>query len=516
MPREPSQAGALGLRLERWARAPGKQEGDQVVDDGGAVEPADRSTASGVRAHWRHAVVVGGGLAGLLCAQVLTAHTDQVTLVERDRLPEQARDRSGVPHGRHPHILLESGQEALDSVLPGFTEQLGAAGAPKVGLPGDMVQWQGRWFARLPSTQAVYTGSRAQLEQLVRERVVTAPKVRVADGTEVVGLLGDAAQVRGVVLRERGSRARSELAAELVVDASGRGSQAAGWLTGIGAEPAREERLDTGLAYASRVYRDTRGDLTPGTPGGERRTDALAYYVFPTPAHPSGGGILPMEGGRHLTILFGLRGDEPPTDEEGFLRYAATHLPHPFVHDWLVQAKPLSPVHGFRSTANIRRRYDRPGRRPTGFLVAGDALCTFNPIYGQGMTVAAKTAVALRDALAQPRNPTTSRIQRALLDASRQAWQISAGADRHMPGAIGDPAMTRTRLLQRPADWYLKRVQERYATDPVVATAFRSVLGLSAPVTSLFAPRVARAVLLRTPLPGPAAPPMRRPCQDAR
>ncbi|WP_078888935.1 FAD-dependent monooxygenase [Streptomyces sclerotialus] len=493
-----------------------------MADGRDAVAAAKRprsSASSGAGGRSRHAVVIGGGLAGLLSAHVLTRHAAEVTLVERDRLPAQAPDhRPGVPQGRHPHILLESGQQALDSLLPGFSGQLRAAGSPRVGLPADMVQWQERWFARLPAMQTIFTGSRAQLEQLVRERVFADAALRVLDGTDVVGLTGDAARVHGVVLRERGNGARRVLDADLVVDASGRGSHADRWLTGIGAEPAAEERLDTGLAYASRLYRDTRGELTrDGVAGreGGRSTDALAYYVFPSPAHPNGGGILPVEDGRHLAILFGLRGDEPPTDGEGFLRYAASRLPHPFIHDWLTHSEPLSPVHGFRKTANVRRRYDRPGRRPAGFLAVGDALCTFNPIYGQGMAVAALTAVALRDALADPRRtPTTLRVQRALLNASRQAWDISAGADKSMPGAVGDRAMTRTPLAQRPGNWYLGRVQRHYATEPVAAAAFRSVLDLSSPFTALFAPRVARAVLLRPAPPAPADPPLHRPSED--
>ncbi|MEU6114161.1 NAD-binding protein [Streptomyces sp. NPDC047117] len=501
-----------------------------VVDE--ANQPREKaSSGPGSGLSSRHAVVIGGGLAGLLSAHVLASHAEQVTLIERDRLPKQGREqerdeeqaegRPGVPQGRHPHILLESGQQAMDSLLPGFTEQLEAAGSPRVGLPADMVQWQERWFARLPATQSIFTGTRAQLEQLVRERVFANPAIRVVDGADVVGLTGDAERVRGVKLRERDHGTRRELAADLVVDASGRGSHADRWLTEIGAEPPQEGRLDTGLAYASRLYRDTRGELTRnGTGAGKdqesgRRTDALAYYVFPTPTHPNGGGILPVEGGRHLAILFGLRGDEPPTDEKEFTQYAATRLPHPFIHDWLTNSEPLSPVHGFRKTANVRRRYDRPGRRPAGFLAVGDALCTFNPIYGQGMAVAAMTAVALRDALTDARRtPTTLRVQRALLDASRQAWEISAGADKTMPGAVGDEAMTRTPLAQRPANWYLKRVQEHYATEPTVAAAFRSVLDLTSPFTALFAPKVARAVLLRPAPPAPVDPPLHRLSRD--
>ncbi|MDH6552994.1 2-polyprenyl-6-methoxyphenol hydroxylase-like FAD-dependent oxidoreductase [Streptomyces sp. SAI-041] len=447
----------------------------------------------------RHAVVVGGSLAGLLAAHVLAAHADRVTVVERDRFPQGAKDRPGVPQGRHPHVLLQGGQVALESLLPGFLAELREAGAPRVGMPADMVLWQsGRWFRRVPATTHIYTGSRAQLEELVRRRVLTNPLISVLEGTDAVGLLGDATRVRGVLLRDRSGDTRAQsrpLEADLVVDASGSGTKAPQWLAAIGAERPREETIDTGLAYASRVYRGTNGALDGETRG---------YYAYPDPEQVHAGGALPLEDGSHLVIVSGLRGDEPPTDDDEFVTYAK-RLPHPLLHQWLDEAEPLSPAFGYRRTANIRRRYDLPGH-PAGFLATGDALCTFNPIYGQGMAVAAMSAVALRDALADPRRtPTTRRVQQALLAASRLAWDISAGADRKMPGAVG--TATDGAPADRFAGWYLHRVQERAPGDPVVGRAFRAVLTLSEPVTALFAPPVARAVLFGPPAPTPAEPP---------
>jgi 2-polyprenyl-6-methoxyphenol hydroxylase-like FAD-dependent oxidoreductase len=448
----------------------------------------------------RHAVVVGGSLAGLLAAHVLAGHADRVTLVERDRFPEGNEPRPGVPQGRHPHVLLQGGQVALESLLPGVLAELRAAGAPRVGMPSDMVLWQsGRWYRRLPATTHIYTGSRAQLEGVVRRRVLANPVISAVQGSDVVALLGDASRVRGVLLRDRSGGARGErreLAADLVVDASGSGTKAPRWLMEIGAEAPYEETIDTGLAYASRVYRGKSGVLDGETVG---------YYVYPDPEQVHAGGALPLEDGTHLVIVSGLRGDEPPTGDDEFVTYAK-RLPHPLLHRWLDESEPLSPPFGYRRTANVRRRYDLPGRRPAGFLATGDALCTFNPIYGQGMAVAAMSAVALRDALADPRRtPTTRRVQKALLTASRQAWDISAGADRKMPGAVGTAVDGRP--ADRVADWYLARVQERSPGDPVVGRAFRSVLTLSAPVTALFAPPVARAVLFDPPAPAPTEPP---------
>ncbi|WAZ27237.1 monooxygenase [Streptomyces cinnabarinus] len=442
---------------------------------------------------------MGGSLAGLLAAHALAGHADRVTVVERDRFPEGAEPRSGVPQGRHPHVLLQGGQVAMESLLPGFLGELRDAGAPWVGMPSDLVLWQdGRWLRRVSASTHIYTGSRAQLEGLVRRRVLANPLIDVVEGADVVGLLGDASRVRGVLLRERSGEKRAQprpLEADLVVDASGAGTRAPQWLAAIGAAAPHEEGLDTGLAYASRIYRG-RGGVLDG--------ETLGYYVYPGPGQLNGGGALPLEDGTHLVIVSGLRGDEPPAGDEEFVAYTK-RLGHPLLDRWIDEAEPLSPPFGYRRTANVRRRYDLPGH-PAGFLATGDALCTFNPIYGQGMAVAAMSAVALRDTLADPRRtPSTRRVQRALLAASRQAWDISAGADRAMPGAIGNALDAGP--ADRVAGWYLRRVQQRAPGDPVVGRAFRAVLTLSEPVAALFAPPVARAVLFGPPAPTPAEPP---------
>lgn len=451
----------------------------------------------------RHAVVIGGGIAGLLAAHVLAAHADRVTIVERDGFPAEPTPRPGVPQGRHPHVLLEGGQRALDALLPGFTAELRAAGAPPLGLPSDMVHWQGGcWLRRFPAQTYLYTGSHAQLEQLVRKRVFAHPRITAVEGTSVAGLLGDARRVRGVLLRERGEKAREgqrPLEADLVVDASGRGTKAPQWLAEIGADVPHEETSDTGLAYATRLYRDTDGSLG---------TDSLGYYVVPNPSQVYGGGVLPLEDGTYLVTFSGLRGDEPPTDEAEFVAYAK-RMPHPPLQRWLSVAEPLSPVFGFRRTANVRRRYDLRGHRPDGFLATGDALCAFNPIYGQGMSVAALSAVALRDALAsRRRTPTTRRVQQALLAASRQAWNISAGGDKTMPGATGNALDIR--VSERITAWYMGRLAARYPGNPTIGQAFRDVLSLVSPMTALYTPKVARAVLFGPPALGPVEAPMTR------
>ncbi|MFI9722013.1 NAD(P)/FAD-dependent oxidoreductase [Streptomyces sp. NPDC052396] len=449
----------------------------------------------------RRAVVIGGSLAGLLAARVLADHADSVTVIERDRFPQGPESRGGVPQDRHTHVMLESGQQALETLLPGITEEMVKEGSPRVGLPNDLVGWQnGYWYRRTAATSHILTGTRPLTEWVVRRRVLADTRIRVLEHTEVTGLLGDAARVRGVRIRERGQGAAGRdgvaLEAELVVDASGRASHAAQWLAALGAEPPRQETLDTGLAYATRLYRQ-RPDAPEFPYGG----------ILPNPQQIRTGLLLPAEGGLWTVLLSGLRGSEPPTDHAGFEAFVEL-LPHPVLREWLRTAEPVSPVHGFRNTANIRRRYDLPGRRPAGFLATGESLCSFNPTYGQGMSVAALSALALREALSgADGTPTTLRVQRALSGAARQAWDIATGADRKMPGARG--TALRSSPLAGPVDWYFARVQRRACGDPLVATAFRQVTALTAPTGSLFAPPIARAVLFGPEPPAPSEPPTR-------
>ncbi|MFI6638099.1 NAD(P)/FAD-dependent oxidoreductase [Streptomyces sp. NPDC050504] len=446
----------------------------------------------------RHAIVMGGSLAGLLTAHVLAAHADRVTVIERDRYPEGPEPRAGVPHGRHTHILLESGLRALDELLPGFARELVDGGAHRVGMPDDVVLWQsGGWQRRTEGTAHLVSASRPFTEWLVRRRVLAHERIEVRQSTDAIGLVGDASRVRGVRVRTRDTRAAGAagtadaevLTADLVVEATGRGSRAPQWLAELGAEPPAEETVDSGLGYATRIFRAPPPDH-PGTYSG--------VYVVPDPGRPRGAVVLPLEGDRWIVTLSGFRDGAPPTDEEGFARFADL-LPHPVVHDWAAKGEPASPVHGYRRTANVRRRYDRSGRRPAGFLVVGDALSAVNPVHGQGMTVAALGALALRDVLAdRGRAPTTRRAQRALFTATRQAWDVATGADKAMPGTTGNASGARAADV--PVDWYLGRILARASGNPVVGAAIRDVLFLKAPLVSLFAPRVLREVLL-SPVP---------------
>ncbi|OEV11500.1 FAD-dependent oxidoreductase [Streptomyces nanshensis] len=456
-----------------------------------------------MRAHTSlgHVVVMGGSVAGLLTALALSDRAEQVTVLERDRYGDGPGYRPGVPQSRHTHVLLAGGIEALDALLPGLLPELRAAGAPFLSVPGDLGVWQADgWISRRNPSAPVMTPSRPFLEHRIRERVLAVPRIAVRTGTEVTGLLGSAGRVTGVTLRERGGgngggdgdgrRAEEELPAGLVVDATGRGSRTPAWLAAIGAPAPAEDVLDTGRAYATATFT---GEAPPAGIKG--------FYLVPDPGQPLGTIVLPAEDDRWMVTVSGPRDDPPPTDPEGFVDFAS-RLPHPAPHKWLSSAEPLTRPVGYRHTMNRRRHYERLGSGFGGLLVVGDAVCALNPVYGQGVSVAAMNAVALTRALADGRTPSVRALQRAVLRSSGFAWEVATGADNGMPSAAGNalrggPAI---RLLTR----YLDRLRAHVASDPVVCAANRDVLFLQAPPHTLVSsPRVLGRVLLRSPVPTP-------------
>jgi 2-polyprenyl-6-methoxyphenol hydroxylase-like FAD-dependent oxidoreductase len=451
-----------------------------------------------------HAVVVGGSMAGLLAARVLSKHFLKVTVVERDRFPEGPAFRKGVPQSRFPHVLLPGGLSVLRWLFPGIVEELVSAGAVRYLWPRDALWltsggWSGR-FAHAGEGRVALSQSRELIEWAVRRRVTALGNVRVLGGREATGLLAtaDRREVTGVRMRPRpsaeagnGARASAsggeELRADLVVDASGRGSNAPRWLEELGYAPPQETRIDAFLGYAGRAYA-----IPPGL-GADWK---IVFIQADPPTHGQGGILLPVEGDRWSVALFGGGRDYPPTDEEGFLAFAKS-LRSPVLYETIRHAEPLTPIHGYRRTANRRRHYERMGSLPEHFLVTGDAACAFNPVYGQGMSVAAAEAAALDSCLREQRSqrPTREsgeltglarRFQKGVARSHTGAWLIVSGEDLRYPTAEGGKRGLPTRLSHR----YFDRVVRAAMRDPAVNLAFLDVMGLLSPPASLFRPSV--------------------------
>jgi 2-polyprenyl-6-methoxyphenol hydroxylase-like FAD-dependent oxidoreductase len=438
----------------------------------------------------RTGLVLGGGLAGTLAAMVLAGHVDEVTIVERDRLPAEPLPRKGVPQGRHVHALVAGGARALDELLPGATDAMLAAGAHRLGMPGQFLIFgpNGWWPRSEREVQFVISGSRALIDWVVRERVLRDPAISVREHTDVLGLTGDPTRVRGARLRDRDSGIVEEVAADFVVDATGRGSSAAGWLAALGLPAADEDVVDPGVAYVTRMF----------TAPAEFADGFLSVNIQADPSSPEpgmGGVLNPIEGGRWLVTMAGMRGAEPPLDDTGFTAFARK-LRHPLIADLISAATPLTEPYGYRTTANRRRRYERVSPWPQGFAVLGDASCTFNPIYGHGMATVARSALALRSGLRRHGLAGAQQIQRAIAAAANDAWSLAVSLDVRYPRTIGPKPGRLSRLRYRYGD--------RLATvagNPVVARAQFDVLTLSAPAWRLLTPRMVLEALT-----GPRAP----------
>ncbi len=429
------------------------------------------------------AIVVGASMAGLLAARVLADFYDEVLVLDRDVLPEGLSGaRRAVPQGRHAHALQPAGQQTLERLFPGLIDEaLQAGGAPY--RPG--VDWRfragGHLLARAALGGAAAVTSRPLLEGLVRRRVRALANVGLRERWEVLGLEAEGGRVTGVRARSRGDLGDpAVLRADLVVAASGRGSRLAGWLRALGYEAPAEERVAVDIHYASRHVR---------LPAGALR-DAKAVIDGPRPGRPRGIAMIIEEGDRWNVTLYGYgREQRPPTDDAGFLAFAAT-VAEPDVAAALEQAQPLDEIATHAFPASLRRRYDRLRRFPEGLVVTGDASCSFNPIYGQGMTVAALEAAALERCLLEGDHRLARRFFKAAAGPIGDAWKLATGADLALPEVEG-----RAPLPDRVVNRYLERLLTVAEDDQDVSRAFVEVLSMLRRPAHLMTPAIATRVL---------------------
>ena len=415
-------------------------------------------------------VVVGASFAGLFAAAAAAQAGLEVTVLERDDLADEAVSRRGVPQGGQGHVLLHRGLLAAGSLLPGLADELREAGAVEFDSGAMPFRGDGGWLPA-GTGHPILSISRVRLEQVVRARVLTLDGVTLVTDVRVAGLAraGDAWQV----LDERGTRRE----ATWVVDASGRGSRLPQWLRRLGVEVGEPETIDARLGYAARTFR--------GSP--PVRT---AVRLMATQASPTGGTALPLEGGRWLVGVEGYGARRPERGEAAFDTFLR-ELPDPALADLVATLEPVDEVTVHRQTANRRTGYGEGRTWPAGLLVVGDALCAFNPVYGQGITVAALQGVVLRDALRgqRARAPRDSRRVQGLLRApAALAWRTSTSEDRRILGLTGRG----DRVLSA---WAGRVIGLAMAGDTVCARAMNDVYHLMRPASSLVGPRVVAAVL---------------------
>jgi flavin-dependent dehydrogenase len=302
------------------------------------------------RTQGEQAVVLGASMAGLLTARVLSDSFRKVTVIERDALSPDTGQRRGVPQGRHLHALLSRGAQVLDDLFPGLTKEVAGAGAPVGDLLGN-IRWflSGHRLAQADMGQPVMFPSRPMLEAHVRSSVAGLSGVSFLDGHDIAGLAvsTDKRRVTGVRVRSDGA-AEDVIDADLVVDATGRGSRAPVWLEELGYGRPATEKVVVDVGYASRSYR-----LPPDVLG----SDKLILHGY-TPDYPRGAGLVEQEGGRFMLTVTGFLGDHPPTDPEGFAKFTAS-LQFPDIQEAISAGVPLDDPVAFHYPANVRQRYER-------------------------------------------------------------------------------------------------------------------------------------------------------------
>lgn len=429
-----------------------------------------------------HAIVLGASIGGLLAARVLSESYATVAVYDRDDLPTGPANRRGVPHGEHSHGLLARGRQILEELFPGFAADLVAAGAVAVDVQRDCL-WinDGHRIPRVESGLRGLCVSRPALEAYVRDRVRAIDNITIHSGHEALGLITDATgdTVVGARVLPRDGGTEQRHAADLVVDATGRGNRGPTWLAEIGHQRPQEERVDPKTVYVSRDYRRLPGDA-----------DFAATVTAPSPANPYGGVAIAAEGDRWMVTLFSAGSAEAPsTDPEDYHRFAA-RLPGPELHDLLSRAEPLGPPHRLRLPTSIRRRYEWLARLPEGFVAFGDAICSFNPAYGQGMTVAAAEAMVLRTCLEKGRAGLPRRFFAGAAKVIDVPWDIAVGADLRHP-AVPGPRSRKSNVLNA----YVGRLHVAAERHPVVGRRFLEVANLVTPPQGLFAPGILARVL---------------------
>jgi len=429
----------------------------------------------------RQAIVIGGSLTGLLTARVLSDHFEKVTILERDEVHDRPESRKGQAQTRHVHGLLAQGLIILKEYFPGIDEELTAGGA-FMGDMGEYIHWHqyGGYRVKFKSGITGMAMSRPFLEFHVRRRVLSLPNVTLTDCCAVNELVTspDKKQVTGVnVTKRSGETHAGIMEADLVVDASGRGSASPKWLESLGYARPSETEVRAHIGYATREYRRTEKDVN-------KLSSEIILPTAPTEKH--GTILFPVEGDRWIMTSGGYIGDHPPADEAGLLEFVRT-LPAPDIFNIISKEEPLTEITTYKYPASLRHHYEKLKRFPEGYLIIGDAVASFNPIYGQGMTSAIMQTRALNNVLEQ--QPALQGLWRAFFKQAARVvdmpWQLAVGEDFRYPETEGTkPPFTDM------INAYVEKVHKATQRDPVVYAQFLRVMNLMDPPTSLMSPGI--------------------------
>lgn len=408
-----------------------------------------------------HAVVIGASIAGLCAARVLSDFYDRVTLFERDELPGEPAHRAAIPQGRHVHLLMARGAVEFDALFPGLLDDMVAAGVPMLENRPDCIYFGAAGHVlgigqTLREEFTAYVPSRPHLEWQIRRRTAALPNVEIQQRSVARPSFDTSTQqVTGVLLDSGHDAEPDVVGADLVVDAAGRGTRLPVWLEQWGYQRPPEEVVDLGIGYASHQFRLPEGVIR------ERVIVAGASRE-----QPLGLGMLGYEDGSWVLTTFGVAKVEPPHTFSEMLVLAEKLLPARFTAA-LEQAQPIGEVAFHRFPASRWRRYEKLDRFPAGIVALGDAVASFDPTYGQGMTIASLQAGHLRRALEAKGTDPARVLRRATAKVVYPVWMMNTIGDLSFHHATG------------PASWWYPPVGNLFdqflgaaETDPVLAEWF--------------------------------------------
>ena len=404
------------------------------------------------------AVVIGGSVAGLLAAAAAAPHFERVVVLERDRLEDEPVARKGAPQGNQIHILLPIGERMIAELFPGIHEEFIAAGCTECNEAADLpaitaLGWRPRVRLEIADVIAF---RRPLLELVIRRRLLALDNVEIRQAS-VTGLRlqGDGPRLAGVLLDDG-----EEVDAELVIDAGGRGTKSPKWLRQLGFDVPDEDEVRVYMGYATQFVE---------VPDGVFEGGAKGFAALPWPGQLAGGVMMPADNGVHVVTAVGMMKDYPPADREGMLEFLE-RAPSPLVAEAARRSKPVSEVHTYRQPGNLWRHWETLANRPGRFLAVGDAVASFNPVYGQGMTMAALGARLLAASLADGATDLDEvplAFQRRLAPEVGVAFGMAAGGDAFFEGA-------ELRNFEPPsaeAAAFLERIGELATHDVEVVTA---------------------------------------------
>ncbi len=431
------------------------------------------------------AVVLGGSLAGLFAARVLSDAYDEVVIVDRDELIGVDGPRRGCPQGRHINGLMTRGQMAIEQMYPGITTEIFDDGVPQGDLAGT-VRWyaRGKHLRQEPAGMICVAASRPMLERHVCERTAALGNVTFLERHDILGLAAtpDRGKIVGVRVQNlNGDKGEEIVDADLVVDATGRGSRTPIWLEDLGYARVVEDRKKIGLGYGTQHYR-----LNTDPYDGDLSINSIAH-----PKLPRGCIFTKTDGGRVELTVYGILGDHPPTDQAGYFDFVKS-LGIPEIYDAVIAAEPLDEPVAFRFPTTLRRRYEDMDRFPDGLLVVGDAVTCFNPVYAGGMTVAALSATTIRNHLHSGAAPQPLQYFRDLArDVIDPPWEVTHAIDLGFPGVEG----TRTFAIKMQQA-FTRLVYRAGTRDSRVTAGYFRVAGQVDHPKTLMRPRFLLRVLL--------------------